>query len=92
MPSNYASRERVSRWRCLFHRLSVAAGRRTLWLICDPSKSNSATLPVSAVIAVPIIGLCIVPAFFNPVGQIDGSRVLADRASGGLYDAPRGCR
>ncbi|WP_254848369.1 type VII secretion protein EccB [Mycobacterium sp. SP-6446] len=82
---NYASWEQVSGWRFLFHRLSVAVGRRTVRLIHDPSKNYSAALLVSAVIAVLIVGLCLVTGFFNRTGQIGTSRVLADRASGGLY-------
>jgi type VII secretion protein EccB len=85
MPLNYASWEQVSGWRFLFHRLSVAVGRRTVRLIHDPSKNNSAALLVSAVIAVLVVGLSFVLGFFNPVGQIGTSRVLADRASGELY-------
>lgn len=85
MPLNYASWEQVSGWRFLSHRLSVAVGRRTVRLIHDPSKNNSAALLVSAVIAVLIVGLCFVLGFFNRTGQIGGSRVLADRTSGGLY-------
>jgi type VII secretion protein EccB len=85
MPLNYASWEQVSGWRFLSHRLSVAVGRRTVRLIHDPSKNNSAALLVSAVIAVLIIGLCFVLGFFNRAGQIGNSRVLADRATGGLY-------
>jgi type VII secretion protein EccB len=85
MPLNYASLEQVSGWRFLFHRLSVAVGRRTVRLIHDPSKNNSAALAVSAVVAVLIVGLSFVLGFFNPAGQIGGARVLADRASGGLY-------
>jgi type VII secretion protein EccB len=85
MPLNYASWEQVSGWRFLSHRLSVAVGRRTVRLIHDPSKNNSAALLVSGVIAVLVVGLCFVLAFFNPAGQIGTSRVLADRTSGGLY-------
>jgi type VII secretion protein EccB len=85
MPLNYASWEQVSGWRFLFHRLSVAVGRRTVRLIHDPSKNNSAALVVSGVIAFLVVGLCFVLGFFSPAGQIGGSRVLADRASGGLY-------
>jgi type VII secretion protein EccB len=85
MPLNYASWEQVSGWRFLLHRLSVAVGRRTVRLIHDPSKNNSAALVVSAVIAVLVVGLCFVLGFFNPAGQIGSSRVLGDRASGGLY-------
>jgi type VII secretion protein EccB len=85
MPLNYASWEQVSGWRFLSHRLSVAVGRRTVRLIHDPSKNNSAALLVSGVIAVLIVGLCFVVAFFNRAGQIGGSRLLADRASGALY-------
>jgi type VII secretion protein EccB len=85
MPLNYASWEQVSGWRFLSHRLSVAVGRRTVRLIHDPSKNNAAALSVSAVIAVLIVGLCFVVGFFNRAGQIGGSRLLADRASGGLY-------
>lgn len=85
MPLNYASWEQVSGWRFLSHRLSVAVGRRTVRLIHDPSKNNSAALLVSAVIAVLIVGLCFVVGFFNRAGQIGGSRLLADRVSGGLY-------
>lgn len=85
MPLNYASWEQVSGWRFLSHRLSVAVGRRTVRLIHDPSKNNSAALSVSAVIAVLVVGLCFVVGFFNRTGQIGTSRVLADRSSGGLY-------
>ena len=85
MPLNYASWEQVSGWRFLSHRLSVAVGRRTVRLINDPSKNNSAALLVSAVIAVLVVGLCFVLAFFSRAGQIGNSRLLADRASGGLY-------
>jgi type VII secretion protein EccB len=85
MPLNYASWEQVSGWRFLIHRLSVAVGRRTVRLIHDPSKNNSAALLVSAVIAVLVIGLSFVLGFFSPAGQIGDSRMLADRASGGLY-------
>jgi type VII secretion protein EccB len=85
MPLNYASWEQVSGWRFLTHRLSVAVGRRTVRLIHDPSKNNSAALLVSAVVAVLVVGLCFVLAFFNPTGQIGNSRVLGDRTSGGLY-------
>jgi hypothetical protein len=92
MPLNYASWEQVSGWRFLFHRLSVAVGRRTVRLIHDPSKNNSAALLVSAVVAFLVVGLSFVMGFFSPAGQIGGQRVLADRASGGLYDAPEGCR
>jgi Type VII secretion system ESX-1, transport TM domain B len=48
-------------------------------------ETDSAALLVSAVIAMLVVGLCFVLAFFNPAGQIGSSRVLADRASGGLY-------
>jgi type VII secretion protein EccB len=85
MPLNYASWEQVSGWRFLLHRLSVAVGRRTVRLIHDPSKNNSAALMVSAVVAVLAVGLSFVIGFFNPAGQIGDSRVLADRASGELY-------
>lgn len=85
MPLNYASWEQVSGWRFLSHRLSVAVGRRTVRLIHDPSRNNSAALLVSAVIAVLIVGMCFLLGFFNQAGQIGGARVLADRTSGGLY-------
>lgn len=90
MPLNYASWEQVSGWRFLSHRLSVAVGRRTVRLIHDPSKNNSAALLVSVVIGVLIVGLSFVLGIFNPAGQIGTSRVLADRASGGLYVAVAG--
>jgi type VII secretion protein EccB len=85
MPLNYASWEQVSGWRFLFHRLSVAVGRRTVRLIHDPSKNNSAALLVSGVVGFLIIGLSFMVGVFSPAGQISDSRVLADRASGGLY-------
>jgi type VII secretion system ESX-1 transmembrane protein EccB len=87
-----ASLERVSGWRCRSQRLSVPVGRRTVQRIHDPSKSNSAALPVSAVIAVLSVGLCLMLAVFNPAGQVGSLRVLADQASGGLHDTPEGCR
>jgi type VII secretion protein EccB len=85
MPLNYASWEQVSGWRFLLHRLSVAVGRRTVRLVHDPSRNNSAALLVSAVVAVLVVGLSFVLAFFKPVGQIGSSRLLADRANGALY-------
>lgn len=90
MPLNYASWEQVSGWRFLGHRLSVAVGRRTVRLIHDPSKNNSAALLVSAVIGVLIVGLSFVMGFFSPAGRIGTSKMLADRASGGLYVAVGG--
>jgi hypothetical protein len=36
----------------------------------------------------PIIGMCCVLAFFNPAGPLGITPVLADPASGGLYEAP----
>jgi hypothetical protein len=84
--------EQVSGWRCLFHRLSVAVGRRTVQLIHDPSTDNSAALLVSAVGAVLVVGLCFMQAIFNPAGQIGSSRVLADRADGRPYEVPEGYR
>lgn len=45
---------------------------------------------MSAVIALLIVELCFMLAFFNPAAQIGSSRLLADRASSGLYDAPEG--
>jgi type VII secretion protein EccB len=85
MPLNYASWEQVSGWRFLFHRLSVAVGRRTVRLIHDPSKNNSAALLVSGVVAFLVVGLSFMVGVFSPAGQIGGSPLLADRASGGLY-------
>jgi hypothetical protein len=92
MLRNYASSEQVSGWRCRFHRLSVAVGRRTVRLVLGRSKNKSAALLASAVVAVLIVGLCLMLAVLNPAGQVGSSRVLADRASGELYDAPEGCR
>lgn len=85
MPLNYSSWEQVSGWRFLLHRLSVAVGRRTVRLVHDPSKNNSAALLVSAVVGILVVGLAFVMAFLKPVGQIGSSRLLADRASGALY-------
>lgn len=85
MPLNYSSWEQVSGWRFLLHRLSVAVGRRTVRLVHDPSRNNSAALLVSAVVAVLIVGLSFVLAFFRPTGQIGTQRLLADRANGSLY-------
>lgn len=85
MPLNYASLEQVSGWRFLWHRLSVAVGRRNVRLIHDPSKNASAAYMVGVVVAVLVIGLCFILAWLRPVGQVGNSRVLADRASGALY-------
>lgn len=85
MPLNYASWEQVSGWRYLLHRLSVAVGRRSVRLVHDPSKNNTAALLVSAVVAVLVVGLSFVMAFLKPAGQVGESRVLADRANGALY-------
>lgn len=91
VPWNYSSREQVWEWRCLFYRLPVAVGRRTVRLIPDTSGGNhSAALPVSAVVL--NIGLCFIQAAFNAAGQIGSARVLADRASGKLCDIPEGYR
>jgi hypothetical protein len=91
VPWNYSSREQAWEWQCLFYRLSVARGRRTVGLIPDPSGDNdSAALPVSAVVL--NIGLCFIQAALNVAGQIDSTRVLADRANGKLCDIPEGCR
>jgi hypothetical protein len=49
-------------------------------------------LLVSSVVTVLIVGLCLMLAVLHPAGQVGSSRVLADRASGGLYDAPEGYR
>jgi hypothetical protein len=87
MPCNYASSEQVSGWRFLFHRRSVV-GWRTAGLIHDPSRNSSAALLEFGAIAALIVGLCLILAAFNPAGQIDSSRVLADRASRGLDEAP----
>jgi hypothetical protein len=90
---NYSSLEQAWEWRCLFYRLSVARGRRTVGLSPDTSGGNdSAALPLSALVAVLNIGLCFIQAAFNAAGQIDSTRVLADRASGKLCDIPEGCR
>jgi type VII secretion protein EccB len=85
MPLNYSSWEQVSGWRFLLHRLSVAVGRRSVRLVHDPSKNNTAALLVSAVVALLIVGLAFVMAFLKPVGQVGTDRVLADRANGALY-------
>jgi type VII secretion protein EccB len=82
---NYASLEQVSGWRFLWHRLSVAIGRRNVRLVHDPSKNSSAALLVGCVVAVIVVGLSFILAFFKPVGQIGTSRVLADRDSGAIY-------
>jgi type VII secretion system ESX-1 transmembrane protein EccB len=88
MPRNDASRDQVSRWRFLFHRLSVAFRGRAVHMIHDRLKNNSAALLASAVGAVPLIGLCFMLAVFNSAGQIGSLRVRADRASGWWCDAP----
>ena len=44
MPLNYATREQVSGYRFLVHRLSVAVGRRSVRLIHDPTGAMSAAL------------------------------------------------
>ena len=85
MPLNYASWEQVSGWRFLLHRLAVAVGRRTVRLVHDPSKNNTAALLVSAVVALLIVGLSFVLAFLKPVGQVGQNRLLGDRATGALY-------
>jgi hypothetical protein len=91
VPSNYSSREQAWEWRWLFYRVSVARGRRTVGLSPDTSGGNdSAALPVSA--AILNIGLCFIQAAFNAAGQIDSTRVLADRTSGKLCDIPEGYR
>lgn len=88
MPLNYASWERVSGWRCLLRRISVAVGRRTVRLIHNPSENNSTAVLVSAVVAFLIVGLCFMQAVFHPTGQVGSSRVLADRADCRPYDVP----
>jgi hypothetical protein len=88
MPLNYASWKRVSGWRWSLRRRSVAVGRRTVRLIHDLSANSSAALLVSAVVAVPIVGLCFMQAVFNPAGQVGSSWVLADRADYRPYDVP----
>ena len=85
MPLNYASWEQVSGWRFLLHRLAVAVGRRTVRLVHDPSRNNTAALLVSAVVALLVVGLSFVLAFLKPVGQVGQDRLLADRANGALY-------
>jgi hypothetical protein len=87
-----ASSEQMSGRQGLFHRLSVAAGGRTVRLVLDPPKSYPAALLVSPLVAVLIVGLCLILAVLHPAVQAGSLRVLADRASGGLYDAPEGCR
>jgi type VII secretion protein EccB len=85
MPLNYSSWEQVSGWRFLLHRLSVAVGRRSVRLVHDPSKNNTAALLVSAVVALLVVGLSFVMAFLKPVGQVGSDKLLADRANGALY-------
>lgn len=85
MPLNYASREQVSGYRFLVHRLSVAVSRRSVRLIHDPSGAMSAALLVSVVVAVLILVGSFILAFFKPAGQIGGASILADRATGALY-------
>ena len=63
----------------------MAVGRRSVRLVHDPSKNNTAALLVSAVVAVLIVGLGFVMAFIKPVGQVGTDRLLADRANGALY-------
>jgi hypothetical protein len=93
MPWNYSSREQVSGWRYLFYpRLWVAVGRRSVRFDHDLPKNNPAAQLALAVVAALIRGLCFMLAVFNPAGQVGGSRVLADEASGGLYDAAEGYR
>ncbi len=85
MPLNYSSMEQVSGWRFLRHRQAVAIARHSVRLVHDPSRNATASLLVGAVAAVLIIGVCFVIAFFRPAGQVGQSRILADRATGGLY-------
>lgn len=92
MQRNYSSREQVSGWQFLFHRLAVAVDRRIVRLVHDLPKNNPAAQLASAVVAALIVGLCFMLAVFNPTGQVGGSRMLADEASGGWYDAAEGCR
>jgi hypothetical protein len=68
---------------------SVGAGGRAYRAVHSRSV-NPAELLVSGVIAMLIIGLCLMLAFFNPAGRIRSSPVLADRAIGGVCDAPEG--
>jgi type VII secretion system ESX-1 transmembrane protein EccB len=90
MPRNYALQEKVSRWLFSFHRLPVTVRGRVMQIIHDRSKNTSAALLALAVSAVPIFGLCFMLAVFNSAGQIGGSQVLDDQATGRWYDAPEG--
>lgn len=85
MPLNYASLEQVSGWRFLWHRLSVAVGRRSVSLVFDPSRNTAAAYLVGGVIAVIALVIALVMSIIKPVGQIGTSRILADRNSSGLY-------
>jgi type VII secretion protein EccB len=85
VPLNYASREQVSGYRFLVHRLSVAVGKRSVRLIHDPSGAVSAALLVSVVVSALILVGSFVLAYFKPAGQIGTEMIVADRATGALY-------
>lgn len=82
---NYASLEQVSAWRFLRHRVSVGIGRRNVRLVHDPSKNSTASLLVSAVAALLIVGICAIVAWIKPIGQVGKSEIVEARGSGGLY-------
>jgi hypothetical protein len=76
----------------VFDRCLVVVGRRGVWLIPDRSEGNSAARLVLAVVAVLMVVLWFVLAVFTSAGRVGGSRMLADVACGGLYEAAEGYR
>ncbi len=82
----YASLEQWSSWRFLWHRMSVAVARHSARLVHDPSKNYGASALVGSVVAALIIGVCFVVSWLKPIGQIgEGTKLVADRASGALF-------
>jgi Type VII secretion system ESX-1, transport TM domain B len=92
MPRNDSSCEQVSGRQRLFYRLSLAMGRCRVRHSYGSAENDVAALPVLAVGAILIVGLCFILAIFNPAGQIASSQVLAQVAGGGLYDTAEGYR